>query len=436
MRVRLLIGTLIVTTATIVAFFIPAAITLSTAENEAQIVELQREAADAAARLGPHLHDEDGDRGNTDGSTDDGGPNRRDADTDAGPGEEHDFAVYDLAGALRVGRGPDTADDVVRQALAGSSATAVIGNERVVAVPLNGGGALRAAEPISEATARVRATIMRLGLIAMGVLAAAAGGAWLLAGRLTAPLGQLRRAATRLGRGDFTVTAPYTGLAEIDEVGHAINTSAKRIGTLVERERHLTADASHQIRTPLAGLRLTLEAELASPRDDPTLVLHEALGAIDRLEATATAITELARDPSPAEPFVVADIVAEAVNRWRAPLGRSGRTLDAVGDPTVQSTARTGAVDTILDVLLDNAQRHGLGVVEIRTESVDGAVRIDVIDNGACNHDDGALFDRYRSTGGTGIGLHLARTLAEAEGGRLRLARRSPTTFELQLPPG
>ena len=133
------------------------------------------------------------------------------------------------------------------------------------------------------------------GLAVFVAMVAAAAGL-LLSRHLTRPLRRLRDAAVRLGEGDFTVSAPPSGVAELDAAATALTATARRLGDLVERERAFTADASHQLRTPLTSLRLALENELAQPRSDPTQALRDALVDVDRLEATLTDLLALARD--------------------------------------------------------------------------------------------------------------------------------------------
>ncbi|QYG93506.1 HAMP domain-containing histidine kinase [Iamia sp. SCSIO 61187] len=442
MRTRLLVGTLLLATAAIVAFFIPAAFALDDAERAAHEAELQREAADAAALLGERYEsvrgvgpdggvDQDGD----DETDEDGGEDdETDRPVPAGADEDHLFGLYDADGRLVLGVGPPGADDPVRSALRGRSATARVGDLRVAAVPLAGGGAVRAAEPASEADVRTRAAILRLASAALLVLLAGSVAAWLLARRLTRPLRDVGRSATRLGGGDFTATAPTTGIAEIDEVASALNTSATRIGAMVARERRLTADTSHQLRTPLAGLRVALETELAHPRPDPTAVLTEALGAVERMEGTVDALTDLARDEEVGAPIALDEVVAAAAERWRPFLRAQDRPLHVEAASQATVSARVAALDTILDVLLDNALHHGLGAVTLAAEAAGGSARVVVADEGRCPLADDRLFARRSSSAGrTGIGLHLARSLADAEAGRLRLVDQDPTTFQLVL---
>src|SRR5437773_2500397 len=99
--------------------------------------------------------------------------------------------------------------------------------------------------------------------------AVAAGLAGLQSRRLAAPLDDLARAAERLGAGDFSATAPRSGLEEIDTIAAALDSSAARIATLVQAEREFSANASHQLRSALTSLRLRLESLAAT--DDPAV---------------------------------------------------------------------------------------------------------------------------------------------------------------------
>jgi signal transduction histidine kinase len=429
-RLRLIVGSILLTAAATIAFFIPAAIALANAEREAQVVELQQEAADAATAaeagaLRPGL------------GTDD--PLRA---AKARGEAEHDYALYDPAGARTDGDGPAVLEALLRPALAGHSRSGRTGGLRIAAVPLASGGALRASEPANEADERVRSALLRLGGQGLGLVLVASAAAWLVARRLTRPLADLGAAATRLGGGDFTVRAPLAGMPEVDEVATALNATAQRLGTSVDRLRRLGSDASHQLRTPLAGLRASLEAELLQPRADPTDARGEALGAVERLEQTVVSLTELARDEVAPDALPAAEVLAAALERWSGPVAASGRALRIAAGPAILVRARRPAVDAILDVLVDNALRHGAGTITLEAGLGVGGAALRVADQGTFTAPEGAVFDAEateRNTGRRGrpgIGLGLARTLAEAEGGRLRLVGDGPTTFELQLPTG
>jgi signal transduction histidine kinase len=420
---RRIFFTIVATTALAVALFgVPMAIVVNRRVHDDAVIELQQAAFDTAAALPP-------------------------SSIGTGvvlpPSESSiDVGIYDSNGAKVGGAGPATADDIVAAAAKGGIHDGVVGSERVIAVPLPGQdasrGVVRAAEPRSEVRQRELMTWLAMAGVGVLAVAVAAGAGALLARRLTRPVRRLREASVRLGEGDFTVVAPPSGVAELDDVAGALTTTARRLGATVERERTFAADASHQLRTPLASLRLALDNELASPRPDPRVALHEALTDVDRLDATVTNLLALAREPGPPRnPVAVEALVEGAESRWRHVLAANGRALQVDLEPgTVPVVVSTAAVSTVLDVLLDNALHHGAGAVTISGGPAprDGVVLI-VGDEGEVTLPDGALFAPRAPDGRHhGIGLALARSLAEAEGLRLLLARRRPTAFELVLP--
>jgi signal transduction histidine kinase len=342
----------------------------------------------------------------------------------AEPGTQ--VAVYTPEGARVAGDGPATI------AASRDTVTGTAGTDLVVVVPIAENdrllGVVRSASPSGAATTRTLLTWAAMG----GLAAVALTATWLLARRqarrLVRPLEELSAAAGRLGDGDFTVRTDPSGIAEIDDVNASLDRTARRLGALVERERTFSADASHQLRTPLAGLRLQLEA-LNSPA---------ALETVDRLDRTITELLALARDvPGDRRPAEPADLLAGVREVWHGHLARAGRPLRIVVEPDAPTTtASAAAVRQTLEVLLDNATNHGAGTITVSARAgIAGALVIEVSDEGAGVSDGVELFAR-RAAGATGhgIGLSLARTLIEAEGGRLRLATAVPPTFQVLLP--
>jgi len=416
---RIFLTIVATTVLAVVLFGAPMAIVVNRRVHDDAVIELQRAAFDAAAAVPQTL-----------------------AAGVPGPESSIRVGVYDANGVKVAGSGPATADEVVGAAAKGGVHDGVVGSERVIAVPLPGAdasrGVVRAAEPRSEVRRRELLTWLAMGGLGVLAVAVAAGAGALLARRLTRPVRRLREASVRLGEGDFTVVAPPSGVAELDDVAGALTTTAQRLGATIERERMFAADASHQLRTPLASLRLSLENELVSPRADPRLALQEALVDVDRLDATVTDLLALAREPAPPRaPVAVEELVEGAQSRWEHVMAARGRALRVDVQPgTGPVVVSAVAVSTVLDVLLDNALHHGAGIVTISGGPAqrDGVVLL-VGDEGEVTLPDGALFAPRPADGrGHGIGLALARSLAEAEGLRLLLARRRPTAFELVLP--
>ncbi|MBW0115141.1 sensor histidine kinase [Pseudonocardia abyssalis] len=353
------------------------------------------------------------------------------------------FTLYDAAGARLVGDGPAVADGPVDEVIEGEGIVDGDGAGRfLVAIPLYDGdrivGALRGEAP--QGPTFLRIAVALAAMAALGLLAV--GAVWLvsrrLAARLAEPLEDLASAARTVGAGDFTATAPPSHIPEIDEVGTALNGAAARIGGLVARERAFSADASHQLRTPLAGLRLGLEAALDTPGQNLHTVVVTAMAGADRLERTIDDLLSLARDTDRRGEPLDLDALLDGLRRdWAAPLSGAGRTLAVTvpADPPV-AAASTPAMRQVLGVLLDNAVRHGGGAVTVTVRDAGDALAIDVTDEGpgVRGTDPDVFTRRSGSAGGHGIGLALARSLAEAEGGRLLLASRLPTRFSVLVP--
>lgn len=353
------------------------------------------------------------------------------------------FALYDERGVRLVGDGPPTADDAVEDVLQGDGIVGGDGGGQfLVAVPLYDGdrvvGVLRGVVP--QAPTYLRIAFAVAVMAAGGLLAV--GAVWLvsrrLAARLARPLEDLAAAARTVGGGDFTATAPPSRIPEIDEVGTALNGAAARIGGLVARERAFSADASHQLRTPLAGLRMGLEAALDTPGQNLHTAVATAMAGADRLERTIDDLLALARDTDrDGRPLDLPALLAEVRQEWTGPLASEGRSLTVTvpADPPA-AVASTPALRQVLDVLLDNAVRHGGGTVTVTVRDAGDALAIDVADDGpGITAPEPDLFTRRSGRDdGHGIGLALARTLAEAEGGRLLLARRVPALFSVLVP--
>jgi len=274
--------------------------------------------------------------------------------------------------------------------------------------------------------------------LALGAVAIA----WLIAHRLSrrivGPVERLAVAAERLGDGDFSVRTAPSGIAEIDAANTALDRTAERLGDLVERERAFSADASHQLRTPLTGLQLGLEAALGTPDADLRLALGDALGTARQLESTVSELLALARDkPRGSQTLDIETLMNELRTRWNGLLAAAGRPLRIVVDRDIPHTCVSrAAVNQILDVLIDNAIRHGRGPVTVTVRDAEQALAIDVSNEGPPITGDPRELFRRRSADaeGTGIGLALARRLAESEGGRLVLSAPDAPRFTLLAP--
>ena len=338
-----------------------------------------------------------------------------------------ELGVYDASGQRVTGAGPNHLEAAVDTALSGRIASATTDTDLIVAVPVASGerviAVVRAASARSALRRRIGWTWAGMGGIALVAAGCAGALAAAQSRRLTQPLSRLAGVATDLGEGNFAARAGVSGVAEIDQAGQALNDTAERLGNLVARERAFAARASHQLRTPLTGLRLELEAGLAGDETALRTATDEAIRSVDQLARTIDEVLALARSTGGAqEPWRVEALLRDLNERWHGLLAARGRPLRIVVDDPPAPVASLAAARQILDVLVDNAYRHGEGVVTIRARESAGALAVDVIDEGSS----GILplpaaseqFVEPSPRGGR-LGLALASGLAQAEGGRI-----------------
>jgi signal transduction histidine kinase len=426
MRRRVVRVALVAVSVALIVFAVPLAVMVRSSLLTEEQGELERVALAAAVRVGPQFVA---------------------GDPVELPAAEPDntVGVYDLSGHLKSGRGPLLADTVTRQAVAGVVVDGQVGVDIIVAVPVSSAervtGVVRASAPMSVVWGRT--------LLAWSLLAGLAGGALIVAimvarrqaYRLTAPLERLSDASVRIAGGDLGARAEPSGIPEINRVARTHNTMVDRLTQMLERQSHFSADASHQLRTPLSGLLLELEAARAAPPADLQRVIADAAERIRDLAQTVDDLLELARQHPgqwlTATPHPLSEAIRGAEHRWHGTLAREGRRLVLDTDPTIRDwQVPAGLVTQIVDVLADNALRHGHGTVTLTARDAAGILAVDVTDEGTVRLDPADVFARGTSGGdGHGIGLALARTMAEAGGGRLTITSRAPTTFTLYLPP-
>ncbi|MCW7946701.1 histidine kinase [Streptomyces hygroscopicus] len=362
------------------------------------------------------------------------------------PPDGERLGLYDPQLRLRAGSGSRPGDTPVRQALTGEAVHSRSGGDLVVAVPVSHAeqviGVVRASSPVATVRNRVFAVWGALLGAAAFALAAAVLVARRQARALAAPLEDLSRHCRAVTHGHLNARAAPSNINEIDQVARTHNEMLHSLSELLRRERDFTTNASHQLRTPLTALQLTLEAGLEQ-RDDTRLrpALEEALATTRQLHRTVEEVLRLSSSPglhrssAPLRP--VGQVLRATQQRWHGLFADDGRCLEYVTHDVPDGLpVPGGAVTEILDVLLDNARRHGRGMIRVTVRDLDDALAFDVTDEGEVSGDTARLFDRGHTGrgGGTGIGLAFARDLAVSLGGRLSLTRGTPTTFTLLLP--
>lgn len=312
-----------------------------------------------------------------------------------------------------------------------------------VAVPVLSGdervGVVRISVEERVVTERVNDRIQGLVFVALLSLAIASIVAWLFARSVTRPLSELHAATDRLAAGDLGTRADEDdGPSEIRGLAGSFNAMAGRIERLVDHQRAFAGTASHQLRTPLTALRLRLEQLSVQVDDASAATVDSAIAETDRLHRMIEGLLALSRAEDTASVPVVVDLaeaVRERADYWRPLADESGVHVVVDAPDSVPAMAIAGAVEQIVDNLVDNALEVSPSGTDLRLtlERGPGWVDLHVVDAGPGLSDDdlARAFERFwradgAPAGGSGLGLAIVRQLAEAAGGSAVL-RRAPT---------
>jgi two-component system, OmpR family, sensor kinase len=314
-------------------------------------------------------------------------------------------------------------------------------------------GAVRLTQSVKAVNDEVRRDVVALLALGAAVLALGLGLAWAIAGSLSRPLRGLARTARQIAAGDLRQRATPTGSAEQVEVANAFNDMTDRLVRALDAQRDFVANASHQLRTPLTGLRLRLESASLRADDDPDLKRDLMAGELEteRLAKLLSNLLRLAQDGQPvttATSIALGGVAERAAERWRDQAELDGHAIElaGAGEPHVRASA--GDLDTMVDNLVENALNYMAPDTPIRIEwgREAGEAFIAVLDRGAGIDPEEAdrVFDRfYRGSAsrggtipGTGLGLAIVDALAGRWGARATLAPRpgGGTRAELRFP--
>lgn len=302
------------------------------------------------------------------------------------------------------------------------------------------GETVRVEESRAKVSQEIGQTLLVILAVALLAVLAAAALAIRQARRLSSPLIDLAETAERLGSGDPRPRHRRYGVPELDRVADVLDRSAERIGRMLTAERRLAADASHQLRTPLTALSMRLE-EIIATADDQETVREEAaiaLGQVERLTDVVQRLLTNARDPrsGSAVDFDLDEVIKQQVEEWRPSYRNEGRSIVCSGTEGLRAVGTPGAVAQVLATLIENSLMHGAGTVCLYTRVTGNQAVVEVTDEGpGVPPDLGArVFERTVSgRNSTGLGLAVARDLAEADGGRLELLQQRPPVFALFL---
>ncbi|MEU0566797.1 ATP-binding protein [Nonomuraea sp. NPDC005983] len=310
---------------------------------------------------------------------------------------------------------------------------AIPGPLRVVVLSADRGQTVLAARPAGEiqTSLTMAGRVLFVGTPALIVLLAVAS--WLIIGRTLRPIGALRR-----GAAEITHTARSRRLPvpesrdEVYSLATTLNDMLSRLEGAEQRQRALVSDAAHELRSPLASIRLQLEVALGHPegqdwRETAEGVLEDTM----RLSRLAEDLLALARlderggVPARSEPVDLDEVVRQTVDRY-------GEVRLTACDPVV---VRGDALDLsrVLTNLVDNAVRHTTSKVEVAL-TADGQLTVTDDGPGIPEQDRERVFNRFtrldsgrsRDEGGAGLGLAIVRETVRAHGGSVHLEDASP----------
>ncbi len=282
---------------------------------------------------------------------------------------------------------------------------------------------------------RLAGVVVLLAVLALGV------GVFVAvqqARRLSRPMTQLADRAERLGAGESRIQPLHSGIAELDQVSQVLARSAQTLTKSLASERDFASDASHQLRTPLTALLMRLE-EIAAT-DDLEVVQEEANIAIAQVERLTRVVDDLMSRPrrggdEPRATVSLDSVIAALQREWQPAFEQARRSVRVRGERGLVVQATPVALSQVLSTLLENSLAHGRGTVDVHARRSGPSVVVEVSDQGEgvpatiAPH----IFERSVTTSGTGLGLALARDLAESNGGRLELIQAQPAIFALFL---
>jgi two-component system, OmpR family, sensor kinase len=297
-------------------------------------------------------------------------------------------------------------------------------------------GAVRITQSVEAINRAVKTSILDVGGLALVVLILGVIAGALIAAQIARPIRRLDRAARRVAGGDLDATVAVEGSTEQRSLARTFNEMTARVKRLLRVQQDFVADASHQLRTPLTGLRLRLEAlgEEMRGSEPAAADVEAAMREIDRLSLIVDELLILSRAGEHELPGERLDLVAAArrgAERWHASAAERGIELRTDGAGPAFGWCAGPDLERTVDALVENALLYSPAGTEVTVAVAPG--RIEVLDRGPglAAGEEEAVFERFRrgSAGrrgpsGTGLGLAIARELTRQWGGDVRLANR------------
>lgn len=356
-------------------------------------------------------------------------------DTTADAGDR--VAVLDRAGTVVATTAQQPSAAAVTAVRTGQPIPDVEDHIMVIAAVGNGARAVGTVVLARDSTGlndRTRTLWVVLGAAALFALIVGAVVGWSLGRWISRPLRSLVTAAHGIGTGHPHARADQAaGPVQVRAVAHAFNDMADRVTTLIRNQRGMTAEVSHQLRTPLAALRLRLELMAEDTNDDIRAEATAMLAETNRLTRLVKGLLAIARaEATEAAPVStdIAKVVAERLQAWEPVATEAQITLEQQSPATSMLAALTpGHLEQILDNLLANAIEavppHGRIIVTTARHAGHLVLRVQDSGPGMSDEQRARALDPYASDrdgqGGTGLGLAIVARLVETDHGSFSL---------------
>lgn len=347
------------------------------------------------------------------------------------------IAVADLRGDVMVGRASGLYTSArAAPAIAGRSQVTGDGNRLLAVVPMvkhdgTVAGAVLLSRPLTPLNDKVTRLWASLAAVALTAVTAAVVLAVWLARWVGGPLRRLETAAESLGSGELGARAAAPRHpAEVRRLAERFNVMAARLETLIYDHRSVLADVSHQLRTPLAALRLRMEPLAEESGTDPE-EFDAALGELGRLAQLVDGLLTIARAENTTaalEPIAVTTLLGDRVGAWTPVAAERHVHLSVDAGAALTALSVPGHLEQVIDNLIDNAINavpEG-GHVRLAAHRSKHRIRVTVADSGPGMSEEaiGEAFRRFHTgrAGGTGLGLAIVHRLVTADGGEVNLS--------------
>lgn len=301
----------------------------------------------------------------------------------------------------------------------------------------NVGGAVRITQSVEAVNRAIRTSVLDVAALAAVVLLLGMIAGALIAAQIARPIRRLDRAARQVAGGDLDAAVAVEGSTEQRSVARAFNEMTQRVKRLLRVQQDFVADASHQLRTPLTGLRLRLEGLGERLRGEPEVEeqVEAAMQEIDRLSLIVDELLILSRAGEhelPGERVDLGGAARRAAERWRPTAAEHGieLELEAGGGPA-EAWCAAPDLDRAIDALLENALLYSPAGSTVTIAAAPGEVTVLDRGPGLAPGEEETVFERFsrgsasqRGPKGTGLGLPIARELSRQWGGDVTLANR------------